>query len=50
MNTHTLHFQPNPASQPRTRLARLGDWMARHRSSIAREIERNRSGNAYRLD
>ena len=35
MSTHTLHFQPNPASPPRTRLARLGDWMARHRSSIA---------------
>ncbi len=34
--THTLHFMPRQSHPSRTRLARLGDWMARHRSSIAR--------------
>src|SRR5690606_11218952 len=34
MSTHTLHFIP-PRPQPRTRLARLGDGMARHKGRIA---------------
>lgn len=33
MQTATITFQPRPAQQ-RTRLARLGDWMARHRRAI----------------
>ncbi len=32
--THTLHFVPSAARADRTRLARLGDWMARHRGGI----------------
>ena len=35
MSTHTLHFQPRQARAQRTRLARLGDMMARHRGRIA---------------
>lgn len=34
MSTHTLHFIP-PRPKPRTRLARLGDGMARHKGRIA---------------
>ena len=33
-NTHTLRFVPSAARADRTRLARLGDWMARHRGGI----------------
>jgi hypothetical protein len=33
-NTHVLKFVPPPARSARSRLARLGDWMARHRRSI----------------
>ncbi|CAB1369644.1 4Fe-4S binding protein [Denitratisoma oestradiolicum] len=32
MTSHTLHFMPPPPR--RGRLARLGDWMARHRGAI----------------
>jgi polyferredoxin len=35
MSTHTLHFQPRQVREQRTRLARLGDMMARHRGRIA---------------